>query len=75
MRTLAESMRDVMERYADWAWDSATGARDPSSNLFYFTTAGHPARGRQPARLQDQGAMVQLYALLDWEPSEYRKLT
>jgi hypothetical protein len=72
---LCRDIRDVMERYADWAWDASTGARDPSSNLFYFDDAGHPALGRQPARLQDQGAMVQLFALLEWEPSEYPKLT
>jgi hypothetical protein len=72
---LVASMRHVMEGYADWTWDASTGARDPSTNLFYFTDGGRPARGRQPARLQDQGAMVQLYALLEWPPAEYNKLT
>jgi hypothetical protein len=72
---LVEGMRHVMERYADWTWDASTGARDPASNLFYFTDGGQPARGRQPARLQDQGAMVQLYALLEWSPAGYDKLT
>jgi hypothetical protein len=72
---LTTQMHDVMERYADWTWDPATGARDPSTNLFYFTDGGRPARGRQPARVQDQGALVQLYALLEWAPADYVKLT
>jgi glycosyl hydrolase family 76 len=66
---------EAMRTYADWTWDPATGARDPSTNLFYFTDAGQPALGRQAARLQDQAAMLQLYALLDWNPSDYSVLT
>jgi hypothetical protein len=46
-----------------------------ATNLFYFTDAGQPALGSQPARLQDQGAMVQLYALLAWNASDYASLT
>jgi hypothetical protein len=72
---LTASMRRAMEHYADWTWDPATGARDPSTDLFYFTDGGRPALGRQPARLQDQGAMLQLYALLEWAPDDYAKLT
>ncbi len=72
---LQASMRQAMERYADWAWAPATGARDPSTDLFYFADGGQPAYGRQAARLQDQGAMVQLYALLAWSPDDYPKLT
>jgi hypothetical protein len=29
----------------------------------------------QPAQLQDQAAMTQLYALLSWDPADYHKLT
>ncbi|MBV9578248.1 MAG: hypothetical protein JO057_06640 [Chloroflexi bacterium] len=72
---LTAALRFAMQRYADWSWDPATGARDSATNLFYFNDAGQPARGRQPARLQDQGAMLQLYALLGWSPADYRKLT
>jgi hypothetical protein len=72
---LRSSLRHAMERYAEWTWDASTGARDSSTNLFYFTDDGRPARGHQPARLQDQGAMVQLYALLEWSPDDYAKLT
>ena len=72
---LTGSIRQAIERYADWTWDPATGARDPATNLFYFTDAGRPARGRQLASLQDQGALVQLYALLEWSPDDYAKLT
>jgi hypothetical protein len=73
--TLLSSMRQAMDAYATWTWDPATGARDPTTHLFYFTDGGRPARGQQPARLQDQGAMVQLYALLEWSPDDYAKLT
>jgi hypothetical protein len=72
---LTASMRHAMEGYADWTWNPSNGARDPATNLFYFSDGGRPALGRQPARLQDQGAMVQLYALLEWSPDDYRKLT
>jgi hypothetical protein len=68
---LRQSMRERMERFGNWAW---TAARD-SENLFYFDDAGQPAIGQQPARVQDQGAMVQLYALLACEPRDYGNLT
>lgn len=64
-----------MADYADWTWAEATRARDPATNLFYFTDAGEPNLSAQPARLQDQGAMVQLYALLAWDASQYVHLT
>ncbi len=73
--SLKSSMLQTMWRYADWTWDPTSGARDPATNLFYFTDAGRPARGRQPARVQDQGAMLQLHALLAWDPVDYDKLT
>ena len=72
--TLRANMLQAMQRYADWTWDSATGARD-ANNLFYFNDGGRPALGSQAARLQDQGAMVQLYSLLAWNAADYGKLT
>ena len=72
---LQERTLRVMRGYGDWAWDPASGARDSQSNLFCFTDAGAPNRGHQAARLQDQGAMLQLYALLAWDPAEYPRLT
>jgi hypothetical protein len=66
---------EVMRNYADWTWDPASGARDERTNLFYFADDGRPNRGGQAARLQDQGAMLQLYALLEWDPANYRQLT
>jgi hypothetical protein len=72
---LRERILHVMQAYGDWAWDPASGAREPRSNLFFFNDAGAPNRGHQPARLQDQGAMLQLYALLAWDPAEYARLT
>jgi hypothetical protein len=65
----------VMRNYADWTWDPSNSARDEHTNLFYFADDGRPNRGHQPARLQDQGAMLQLYALLAWDEADYSKLT
>jgi glycosyl hydrolase family 76 len=73
----AELQSKILQRmtaYADWTWDPSTGARDPDTDLFYFTDAGRPNAGRQPARLQDQGAMLQLYALLAWNTADYTHL-
>ena len=62
--SLQASILQSMQTYADWAWNNPS-ARDPKTNLFYFTDAGQPAGGSgQPAKLRDQGAMRQLYALL-----------
>jgi hypothetical protein len=72
---LQSDVLQAMQHYADWTWDASKGARDPMTNLFSFTDAGRPARGREPAKLQDQGAVVQLYALLAWNASDYGKLT
>ncbi|HEV7664627.1 MAG TPA: glycosyl hydrolase [Chloroflexota bacterium] len=71
---LRAAMRGAADRFADWAWATETGARDPQTNLFFFDDAGRPALGKQAARLQDQGALVQLYALLAWDPDDYVKL-
>jgi Glycosyl hydrolase family 76 len=68
-------IQDAMHAYAEWTWNPETGARDPQTNLYYFTDAGAPNRNRQSARLQDQGAMLQLYALMAWSPGDYDKLT
>ena len=72
---LKSRMLRAMHHYADWAWDPRTGARDEASDLFYFDDGGRPARGAQPARVQDQGAMTQLYALLAWDADDYARLT
>ena len=64
----------AMQAYGDWAWGDAE-ARDPGTDLFYFSDAGRPARSSgQAARLQDQGAMVQLYGLLAWDAEDYARL-
>jgi hypothetical protein len=72
---LHAAVTGALHTYADWTWSDATGARDPQTNLFYFSDSGAPNRGQQTARLQDQGAMLQLYALLDWNPTDYVHLT
>jgi hypothetical protein len=69
--TLKTAIVHTTQRYADWAWNNARDAR----NLFYFTDQGQPVVGQQPARLQDQGAMVQLFALLAWDAARYGQLT
>jgi hypothetical protein len=71
---LQVSITRTLERYADWTWAAETGARDPVTDLFRFADSGRPARGQGFAKLQDQGAMVQLYALLAWDPSDYAEL-
>jgi len=72
---LSGRVLETLHAYANWTWDPATGARDPHTNLFAFTDDGRPAIGHQPATLQDQGAMIQLYALLAWDPADYARLT
>ena len=69
--TLKATIVQTAQRYADWAWNNARAA----SHLFYFTDQGQPVVGRQPARLHDQGAMVQLFALLAWDAASYGHLT
>jgi hypothetical protein len=70
-RTADEALRaDVlaaMQGYADRAWDDPS-LRDPASGLFRFRGPG------QPARLEDQAAMLQVYALLAWDPADYDRL-
>ncbi len=70
---LKSRMVATMRAYGDWAWDGS-GARDRATGLFHFDDAGRPTRSI-PARVQDQGAMTQLYALLAWNPADYAKLT
>jgi hypothetical protein len=73
--TLKAEILRRMQGYADWTWDAHTGARDAATALFSFDDAGRPAHDFEHARLQDQGAMAQLYALLAWDPADYAKLT
>lgn len=73
---LRSGLFEKVGAYADWAWDEGTGARDARTNLFHFNSAGLPAREvGGPATLQDQGAMVHIYALLGWDAENYSKLT
>jgi hypothetical protein len=67
---LKAQMLAAMRAYGDWAWASA---RD-GAGLFHFDDGGRPAL-ELPAKVQDQGAMTQLYALLAWDPASYDKLT
>lgn len=71
---LQSSILQAMQSYADWTWNNRS-ARNPQTNLFYFNDAGSPAYGNQAAQLRDQGAMTQLFALLAWSPTNFRKLT
>jgi Glycosyl hydrolase family 76 len=73
---LQASMLQTIQAYADWAWSLDNRARDATTNLFHFTSAGSPARaGGQPAQLQDQAALVQVYSLLAWNTEDYSRLT
>ncbi|MCQ4083489.1 glycoside hydrolase family 76 protein [Streptomyces sp. RB6PN25] len=80
--TGGHTFRDSMSRYADAVWDRCY---DTSTGLFRFTdgtdgSGGNDARTRsQPAhsmRTQtlEQAAMVQIYAVLAWDPADYRFL-
>jgi hypothetical protein len=60
----AEIMQTI-QTYADDAWANHRS----SSGLFTF--ASHSGNGYQ---LLDQGAMLQIYAMLAWNPSQYGKL-
>lgn len=62
--TLRANIVQSMQAYADEAW---SGYRDAQTNLFYFS--------EEPARLVDQGAMVQIYALLALDANDYAELT
>jgi Glycosyl hydrolase family 76 len=55
--------RDAMARYAATTWSRN---RDPDTGLFHF--AGGPTESLQ------QAAMVQIYAVLAWNPSQYALL-
>jgi hypothetical protein len=56
---------EALRGYADWAWDTV---RDPSTTLFPFDGAA------APVTLLDQAAMVQVNALLAWDPQDWSKL-
>jgi len=59
--TLKARIVEAMQSYANSTWDDVNIHR--SIDLFYFRP-GH-------ARLLQQGAMVQIYAALDWDESRY----
>ena len=56
-----------MRAYADTAWRDA-GVHDAASGLFHLN-------GEPRYSLLDQAAMVQIYALLSWNPATYTLLT
>lgn len=62
---LQSEIVQTIQTYADDAWTNHRSA----SGLFSF--ASHSGTGYQ---LLDQGAMLQIYAMLCWNPSEYLKL-
>jgi hypothetical protein len=53
--------RDAMARYADQVW---TGDRDAKTGLFHFD-------GAPETQTLQQAAMVQIYAVLAWNPAQY----
>ncbi len=56
--------RAAMQEYADTVWHRY---RDPQTGLFRFD-------GDRPVKLLFHSAMVQIYASLAWDPSQYDKL-
>jgi Glycosyl hydrolase family 76 len=59
---LRTQIRQAMQGYADGAWSERRDRRD----RFHFSRAG--------VTLLDQSAMVQVLALLAWNPGDYRRL-
>ncbi|GAA1912174.1 glycoside hydrolase family 76 protein [Streptantibioticus ferralitis] len=62
--TGGRTYREAMAEYADTVWERY---RDPGTGLFRFDTGG------QTETLQ-QAAMVQIYAVLGWDPDDHRLL-
>jgi hypothetical protein len=59
---LRAQILDAMRGYADWAWDQRRDLHDR------FRLSG------RALTLLDQSAMVQVLALLAWDPNDYGKL-
>ena len=64
--TGATAYRRAMAAYAQRMW---TGHRDAATGLFHFA-----AGGDDHTQMIEQAAMVQIYAVLAWRPSDYRRL-
>lgn len=64
--TGSTKFRQSMSLYAERMWATH---RDPSTGLFHFAASGDPH-----TQMIEQAAMVQLYAVLAWRPSDYRRL-
>ena len=54
-------MLRVMQEYAEWVWSIRM-----ESGLFSF--------GGKPPQVEEQGAVVQLFALLAWQEERYAAL-
>jgi Glycosyl hydrolase family 76 len=63
--TLRANILNAAQAYADDAWNNYRN----DQNLFRF-----PSSSATNYQLLDQGAMLQLYAALAWNPSDYDKL-
>jgi hypothetical protein len=63
--TLQSKIMQTIQTYAQDAWDSHRS----SSSLFNFASSSAPGY-----QLLDQGAMLQIYAMLAWDPSAYANL-
>jgi len=63
--THGTTYRKAMAAYAERTWATR---RDPATGLFHF------ADGDPHVQMIQQAAMVQIYAVLAWSPSDYRHL-
>jgi uncharacterized protein YyaL (SSP411 family) len=59
--------RDAMRDYAERMWRDR---RDPKTGLFVRSSGAH----RGEMQLIDQGAMLQIFAVLAWDPKDYGHL-
>jgi hypothetical protein len=62
---LQSTVTETIQAYADDAWDNHRS----STGLFSFASSSGPGY-----QLLDQGAMLQIYAMLAWSPSDYGNL-
>jgi hypothetical protein len=63
--SLRSSIIQTIQTYADDAWDNHRSA----NGLFSFASSSGPGY-----QLLDQGALLQIYAMLAWNPADYENL-
>ena len=68
-QTGKSAYREFVAGYADWAWERV---REPVGDAYSFVPRGNASRGEQA--MLGQASMVQIFALLTWEPWRLRRV-